>query len=272
MAEFICTTCGIQYPPSDTPPASCTICQEERQFIGPTGQAWTTLPALRRTHFNSFRRYEPGLMGIGTVPAFAIAQRALLVRTSKANILWDCISFIDDATVEIVGALGGISAIAISHPHFYASMIAWSHAFGNVPVYLHADDRRWVMRPDPVIAFWEGETVALDTGLTLLRCGGHFAGGAVLHWSDGGGGKGALLSGDIATVTPAGKLSFMRSYPNHIPLDAGSVGRIAGVLEAWPFEPIYGGWWDRIIPAAGKAALTHSVQRYIAAISHPPVD
>jgi hypothetical protein len=272
MPEFICTTCGTQYPESAAPPATCTICQEERQYVNPLGQSWTTLEAMRRTHFNAFRLHEPGLIGIGTMPAFAIGQRALLLCTAGGNVLWDCISFIDDATVEIVRALGGIGAIAISHPHFYASMVAWSHAFGGAPIHLHADDRQWVMRPDPVVTFWDGKTLDLARGVTLLRCGGHFAGGTVLHWAGGAAGKGALLSGDIATVTPDKRLSFMRSYPNHIPLDAGSVRHIADVLQAWPFEAIYGGWWDRIIAADARSALNHSVQRYLAAISRPPVE
>ncbi len=141
MPAYICTTCGTQYPEADKAPPGCAICQEERQYVNPLGQAWTTLPAMRRTHFNCFRQHEPGLIGIGTMPAFAIGQRALLLRTAAGNILWDCISFIDDATVEIVRSLGGISAIAISHPHFYASMVAWSRAFGDAPIHLHAADR-----------------------------------------------------------------------------------------------------------------------------------
>ena len=55
-------------------------------------------------------------------------------------------------------ALGGSAAIAISHPHYYASMVDWSRAFGGVPIYLHAADRPWVMRPDPAIVLWEGDT------------------------------------------------------------------------------------------------------------------
>ena len=53
--------------------------------------------------------------------------------------------------------MGGIKAIAISHPHYYSSMVEWSRAFGGVPIYLHAADRQWVMRPDHAIVFWEGE-------------------------------------------------------------------------------------------------------------------
>lgn len=272
MPAFICTTCGTQYPESDAAPTGCTICQEERQYVNPLGQAWTTLANLRRTHFNAFRQHEPGLTGIGTTPGFAIAQRALLLRTERGNVLWDCISFIDDATVEIVRALGGVAAIAISHPHYYSSMVEWSHAFGNAPIHLHAADRRWVVRPDPAIDFWEGETRELAAGITLIRCGGHFAGGTVLHWAQGAGGRGALLSGDIVQVGPDKKVSFMRSYPDLIPLDARSVQHIADVLEPWRFDPIYGAWWERIIATGGKHAMAYSVRRYLRAISAPPED
>ncbi len=271
MQTFICTTCGTQYPEAPQPPAGCTICQEERQYVNPLGQSWTTLAALRRTHFNAFRQHEPGLTGIGTTPAFAIAQRALLLRSNAGNILWDCISFVDDATVEIVGALGGIAAIAISHPHYYSSMIEWSQAF-RAPIYLHAADRQWVMRPDAAVTFWDGETRELASGVTLIRCGGHFAGGTVLHWAQGAGGKGALLSGDIVQVGPDKKVSFMRSYPDLIPLDASTVQHIADVLEPWPFDPIYGAWWDRMIATGGKQAMAYSVRRFIDAVTRPPAD
>ena len=98
MPAFICSACGTQYPPSDAPPAQCPVCEDERQYIPPEGQSWTTLERLRISHHNGFRQYEPGLIGIGTQPKFAIGQRALLLCTPEGNILWDCISLIDDAT------------------------------------------------------------------------------------------------------------------------------------------------------------------------------
>ncbi len=269
MPAFICTTCGTQHKPSDAPPGGCAICQEERQYVNPLGQSWTTLEQMRRTHRNAFGGHEPGLIGIGTVPSFAIGQRALLLRTPSGNVLWDCVSFIDDATVEIVAALGGIAAIAISHPHYYAAMVEWSGAFGGAPILLHVADRQWVMRPDPAIAFWEGDTKEIAPGATLIRAGGHFAGGTVLHWATGANGKGALLSGDIVQVGPDKKVSFMWSYPDLIPLDASTVERIAAVLEPWPFEPIYGAWFERIIASGGKQAMAYSVRRYIEAVSRP---
>jgi hypothetical protein len=138
--HFICKTCGTQFPLSEQPPVSCPICLDERQYVGFNGQEWTTPAALQQTHTNEIHPLEPGLTGIGSKPAFAIAQRALLVQSPSGNLLWDCISLIDDATIEAVRELGGLSAIAISHPHYYSSMIDWSRAF-DAPVYLHADDR-----------------------------------------------------------------------------------------------------------------------------------
>jgi hypothetical protein len=272
MPAHVCTTCGTQYPPADAPPDRCVICEEERQYVNPLGQSWTTPEQMRRTHRNAFGQYEPGLIGIGTAPSFAIGQRALLVRLPRGNILWDCISLIDDATTEIVRALGGIAAIAISHPHYYAAMVDWSDAFGGAPIFLHAADRQWVMRPSPAIRFWEGETQGIAPGATLIRAGGHFAGGTVLHWAGGAVGKGALLSGDIVQVGPDKRVSFMRSYPDLIPLDANTVRDIADRLAPWPFEPVYGAWWERTIPSGGKAAIDHSVRRYIAAVTGPLIE
>jgi hypothetical protein len=266
MTAYICTTCGTQYPESTTPPEACPICLDERQYVGPGGQRWTTLEALRTDHRNDMRMHEPNLIGIGTDPKFAIGQRALLIRSSAGNILWDCISFLDEVTIEAVTKLGGISAIAISHPHFYSSMVHWAHIF-NAPIYLHTADKRHVMRPDDSLNFWEGETKSLAEGITLINAGGHFAGGTVLHWAGGCEGRGALLSGDIVNVVQDRRyVSFMYSFPNLIPLPAKTIRRIQASLEPFEFERIYGGWWESITPSRGKAAVSFSAERYIKAL------
>ncbi len=61
-------------------------------------------------------------------------------------------------------------------------------------------------------------------------------------------------------------VSFMRSYPNIIPLSAPAVARIGAMLEPFVFDVIYGAFFDRIIPRGGKAAVERSVARYIAII------
>src|SRR5215470_7699523 len=244
MPNFICTTCGTQYAESGQPPAACAICQDERQYVKATGQQWTTLERLRLTNRNSIKFEEPGLIGIGIEPQFAIGQRALFLRTPKANVLWDCLSLLDEAVVEAIKGLDGISAIAISHPHYYSSMVEWGRAFGGVPIYLHAADRQ-----------------------TLVRCGGHFAGGTVLHWAGGSGGRGALLTGDIIQVVPDRKhVSFMYSYPNYIPLPATAIERIVKAVEPFEFDRVYGAFWDMIIEQDGKAVVQRSAQRYLRAI------
>jgi glyoxylase-like metal-dependent hydrolase (beta-lactamase superfamily II)/DNA-directed RNA polymerase subunit RPC12/RpoP len=267
---YFCATCGAQFSPSASPPARCPVCEDARQYVPRSGQRWVTPSALRRDHRNAFQYEGPGLLGVGTVPSFAIGQRALLVRAAHGahgNVLWDCISLIDDATRDLVGGLGGLAAIAISHPHYYSGMVEWSRALGDVPVYLHEDDREWVMRPDPAVQFWSGETLALAEGLTLVRCGGHFPGGTVLHWSAGADGRGVLLSGDILQVTEDERhVSFMYSYPNLIPLPASRVERIAAALEPFAFEQIYGAWWGRVVRADGKRALEESARRYVNAV------
>ncbi len=263
QTAFICVTCGTQYPPSDAAPANCRICDDERQYVPAGGQRWTDLAAMRRSHFNAWRQHEPNLLGIGTTPSFAIGQRALLIRTKSGNILWDCISFIDEATIALLRGLGGISAIAISHPHYYASMVEFAHAFGAT-IWLHEGDRGEVMRPDPAIRFWSGETHALTDGLTLVNAPGHFDGATMLHWAGGAGGKGALLSGDIFQVVPdRHHVSFMRSYPNLIPLPATAVRKMDAVMRPFAYDRIYGAWWDRCIETGAKHAVAESVERYL---------
>ena len=265
MPLYICTACGTQYPESAQAPAECPICEEERQYVPPRGQTWTTLEALSQSHMNSFHEYDTGLIGIGA--GFAIGQRALLVRTEGGNILWDCVATLDAATVSMIKGLGGLKAIAISHPHFYTTMNEWARAF-DCPIHLNAADQDWIMRKGQAVKLWEGDTLKLWDGVTLVRCGGHFPGGTVMHWATGAGGRGIVCAGDILTVATDRKwLSFMRSYPNFIPLSAREVEHIGKSLEQFRFDMIYGHYFDRVIPKDAKQVLQKSVTRYVAAIN-----
>jgi len=188
------------------------------------------------------------------------------VQTPQGNILWDCVSLIDPGTVSAIWALGGVAAIAISHPHYYTSMVEWSRAFGGIPIYLHADDRKWIMRPDPAIQSWDGERHSLPGGVSIVRCGGHFDGGAVMHWPGGAGGKGTILTGDVIQVVPDRRwVSFMFSYPNLIPLKAAAVKRLVAAIEPFPFERIFGAF-GHVVEEDGSGALKRSAERYLRAI------
>jgi hypothetical protein len=259
----ICATCGTSYSDAPAAPTRCPICDDERQYVPRSGQVWTTPQALATRHVNAWRQLEPNLLEIHTQPQFAIGQRALLLRTADGNILWDCLSLLDEATIALVRGLGGIKVIAISHPHYYSCIQDWAHAFG-AHIYLHASDREWLMRPDPAIRFWDGDDMKLADGITLLRLGGHFAGGTVLHWANGTQRRGALLSGDIVQVGPhPQKVSFLWSYPNMMPLPAAKIRRIASALEPYAFERVYGAFPGRQITENGKAVVLGSAERYI---------
>lgn len=261
---YICTTCGTQFSQTSSIPELCPICTDKRQFVPSEGQQWTTLKELKNKHRNAYQQLEPSLMGIGTEPKFAIGQRALLVRTPQGNVLWDCISLIDDATYELIQGIGGLSAIAISHPHYYSSMVEWSQAFGHVPIYIHLADRQWVMRQSDALFYWQGDMHTINESITLVHCGGHFAGGTVLHWKQGANGRGALLSGDIVQVVPnRDYVSFMYSYPNYMPLPPSRVLHIQQALHPFSFERIYGAWWDSTIQDHGKEVLNRSIQFYL---------
>ena len=266
MEHAICTTCGTQFPASGAPPEGCPICEDDRQYVNQHGQQWTTLAQLQDRHANLVDEVEPGLFGIRTDPGFAIGQQAHLIQGAGGNALWDCISLLDDATVARVEQLGGIQAIAISHPHFFSCMIEWSRAF-DAPIVLHAEHRPWVMRPDDAIQFWDGESREILPGITVVRCGGHFPGSTVLHWEGGAGGQGALFTGDtIMVVSDLRYVSFMYSYPNLIPMNASAVRKIVAAVEPWSFDRLYAAWNGKVVARDAKAAVARSAERYIAHI------
>ena len=263
MTIFLCKACGTSYPDAPEPPEGCPICLDERQFVPATGQAWIDRSSLAEGHRNAWQRHEPNLFSVQTVPAFAINQRAFLLRTPEGNVLWDCITLFDRATEELVRGLGGIRAIAISHPHYYTTMQDWASAF-DAPVHLHADDRRFCMRPGPTVDFWQGDTLDVLPGVRLVRAGGHFPGGTVLHWTGTTDGGGVLMAGDIVQVTPGARAaSFMWSYPNMLPLSAGTVRQVAARLAPWRFERIYGAFIGQDVAGGGSGLVARSAARYI---------
>lgn len=273
MEHYLCTTCGTQYAPSFSEPDQCLICEDERQYVNWHGQSWTTMAALSDSYSNTIRQLEPNLYGISIEPTLGIGQRALLVRSAGGNVLWDCLPLIDEATIRFIEQLGGLKAIAISHPHFYGSMVEWSKAFGKVPVYIHAADRDWVMRPAEEINFWEGDRLPLWDDMQLIRCGGHYPGSSVMHYGGGGGGRGALFTSDTLQVTMDRRyVSFMQSFPNLIPLSGEKVIGIAHQLQDVAYDRIYGGWFERNILSNAKEAVEQSVHRYLRAIGQQGIN
>lgn len=268
MTVWICATCGLEHADTPAPPEKCAICSDERQYIPETGQAWNTLADVQRDRSARIVDLEPDLHGIVVSPKAGIGHRPLIVCTPDGNVLWDAPGFFDDDLLDGIRQLGGLAAIASSHPHLTGLSISISHAFGGIPVYYGEDDREWVRRPDPVIRFWRDQQEILP-GVRLVQCGGHFTGSAVLHWANGAGGMGALLVGD--TIRPnvdRSTVSFMRSYPNLIPLPESAIRRIVGAVEPLAYDRIYGGFDGELIRSGGPRAVSYSADRYIRWISN----
>jgi hypothetical protein len=260
VASCVCATCGVE---SEDPPEVCPICADERQHVPRPGQRWTSLAELAMSSYElEIRELEPGLFGVHRKPEFAIGQWSMLLQTSDGNLLWDPPNFLDDQVADRIRQLGGIVAVAASHPHVFGVQVSWSHAFGSVPVWVNVADERWLQRRDPVIRTWSGAQDVLP-GVRLVRCGGHFPGSAIVHWQRGACGRGVLLTGDtIADVAAVGWVTFMRSYVNRIPLSAAGVERIVDRLEPYDYERLYtlnGGTVDR----DAKAVVRRSADRYI---------
>ena len=117
-----------------------------------------------------------------------------------------------------------------------------------MPIYLHADDHKWITPPYDGIVTWAGESREISDNIRLWHTGGHFAGATILHWRKVADRKGALFAGDIAIVAMDRRsASFMYSFPNYIPMNEAAVLRIADVVAPLTFERI-------------------SVRRYLAAI------
>ncbi|KAI1809528.1 beta-lactamase-like protein [Poronia punctata] len=257
---LICATCGTQFPTEDRQKVTtCFICDDPRQYTPPTGQAFTTLGELRsQGHENTFTpiSVDPdNLIAINTQPKVAIGQRAILVRTPEGNVLFDCITYLDDETVARIRELGGLKAIVISHPHFYTANLLWARTF-DCPVYVAAEDKQWLAQRDEKYQIFLTETATEVFGTTVLKLGGHFPGSVVLLR------QGRLLVADTLYMTPAGlgsweadavgtarsrpqglnSFSFMWSIPNMIPLGPDDIERMWAILKDYEFSSAHGGF------------------------------
>ncbi len=266
MERWICTACGTQFSERERPPAVCPICADDRQPPNVNFEQWTTLGHLSTVGSVRVEELEPGLTAIAAEPGFAIGQHPTLARTPAGNVLWDCMAYLDDDVERAVRDLGGLTAMAISHPHFHGSMVEWADRF-DVPIHIHADHRAWVMRPSPRIRFWAGDTLELVPGATVVRLGGHFPGSAVLHWEHAADGRGVLLTSDTIYPLPASRrVTFMYSYPNMLPLPAVEVARIREAIAPYAFDRIYSSWFGRGIGPGARETVLASADSYLAAL------
>ncbi|WP_431473582.1 hypothetical protein [Ornithinimicrobium sp. W1665] len=151
-----------------------------------------------------------------------------------------------------------------SHPHMYGCQLEWARAFGAT-VHVAEADRDWVRRwgDHGEIVTWS-EPFDVLPGIRVLQPGGHFPGSSVAVWAAGAEGRGVLLSGDTCKAVPdAGWVSFMRSFPNLLPLSAAVVTRVADTLAGLSFDRLYDNFGMQV-PADARSVVDRSAQRYAA--------
>lgn len=177
------------------------------------------------------------MITIYTVPKLAIGQRAFLCLGDAAsgNVLWDCVTYLDEETVQHVKALGGIRAIVISHPHYFSTSAQWAEVF-DCDLFIAAEDQQWLGNrgTNHRLKLWEGDKLYLpyargssdvsdESDLVVVKTGGHFPGSSVLWWKS----MKKLLIADTIMIVPSGlyhvdrlpgtsSFSFMWSYPNYV--------------------------------------------------------
>jgi hypothetical protein len=256
---WVCENCGVEHAGAV---GVCVICSDERQWVPARGQKWATLEELAQAGRRvRIAELEPDLFGITVEPKVGIGQQTHLVRTSAGNLLWDPVGYLDAEAVNRVRELGDVTAIAASHPHMFGVQVEWGKALGGVSVLVSEADVQWVQRPDPAIKTWSGRH-EIAPGLVLHQVGGHFPGSSILHWREGAGGKGVLFVSDTIHANPdRATVTFMRSYPNRIPLSPAVVERITQAVEELPFDRLYDNF-GRTIEADAGAAVSRSAERY----------
>lgn len=258
---LVCTACGTQFPTSDRQQLkTCFICDDQRQFTLPTGQAFTTLDELRLRNKNTWTPFKGDnrFISIVTEPKVGIGQRAIFIKTPKGNVLWDCITLLDDETIAKIKELGGLKAIVISHPHYYTTHVEWARVF-DCPVFLAKEDKQWTTQISGHQVFVEETELDLPidgqpSGVKVLKLGGHFPGSFVSLYD------GHLLIADTLVTTPSGlgswdtdalgvartrpkgmtSYAFMWSIPNMIPLRPSELERMWSILKKYDFSSTHG--------------------------------
>ncbi|KAK6074081.1 hypothetical protein SCUP234_08408 [Seiridium cupressi] len=280
---LVCSTCGTQFSMTDRNSLkTCFICDDPRQYTPKTGQSFTTLGDIRGQHKNTFHPFpsDPDtFISVVTEPKCAIGQRAILIRTPKGNVLWDCITLLDDETIQKIRELGGLAAIVISHPHYYSTHVEWARAF-DCPVYLAAEDKQWTTQSSSHQVFLTEADVEIQiagspSGVQVLKLGGHFPGSLVVLY------KSRLLIADTLMTTPAGlgnwdvdalgetreggrpaglnSYSFMWSIPNMIPLAPEEIQRMWSILNKYEYISTHGAFLGTDVIGKDKGEMKRRV-------------
>lgn len=89
MHHPICSTCGTQFACAAPVLAACPIGEDDRQYVGWGGQAWTTHEALAKTHGLKLAD-DDGVAGITHEPGFPAGRCSRATRCRWRPIVATC--------------------------------------------------------------------------------------------------------------------------------------------------------------------------------------
>ncbi|NUL47362.1 hydrolase [Cellulosimicrobium funkei] len=280
----MCATCGVEQAGifAEDVLAVCAICADDRQWVPADGQRWATIGELRASGATTeVAELEPNLWAVRVSGGVGIGQHAKILITEAGNLMVDVPAYIDRTAVDAVMGLGGLAGIIASHPHMYGAQSAWAEACGGkrgpVPVYISEPDAGWLARRPANTIVWSGSLTPLSgqpgqpgqtsqpelTGspVTASQPGGHFPGSVVVHFT-GQDGAGVLLAGDTVGVARDRKsATFMRSFPNYLPLSGAVARRIARHLDRYDYERLYDNF-SGVISSDASAVVHRSARRH----------
>ncbi|MEO6869225.1 MAG: hypothetical protein ABI168_06250 [Ginsengibacter sp.] len=187
-------------------------------------------------------------------------QRAFLI-LAGGNILWDCVSLLNEQTIDFIKSKGGLNAIAFSHPHYYSTMNEWATNF-DCPIYIHKNDEQWIMNKGSHVKVWTGTERGLWDNIQIVNIGGHFPGSSILHIAANSH-NGIILCGDSLYISPSKRhIAVMHSYPNQIPLPLHEVNRIKKQIQDIEFDTMYGAFDFQNLYQNAQNILIDSMKKY----------
>lgn len=260
VRHWQCAGCAVEFPPGPEPAGQCPICADERQYIPGGTQRWVSTEELVAAgHDLEFTTLEPGLTAV-TAPEVGIGQSGLLLETAAGSLLFDVPGIITDEAVRRISERGPLRAIVASHPHMYGVQQQYSQALGEPPIYVARKDAEWVQYSSNAVVEWD-ESFEVLPGVWLHQTGGHFPGSTVALWRTGAEGRGVLLAGDAIFPVADGNVTFLRSYPNRIPLSAAVVRRLAARVGELEFDRLYNNF-SSVVPRDAQRIVQFSAERY----------
>jgi len=158
--------------------------------------------------------------------------------------------------------MGGLKAIAFSHPHYYSNMSEWAQTF-NCPVYIHEFDEQWISYKSEFIRLWNGDFKLLRDGINIIHIGGHFPGSCVLRLPTAGG-KGTIFCGDTFYIAPSKRhIAVMHSYPNQILLPKDDFITVYKRSAGLEFDILLGAFERQNLTENAQLIFTNSMKRYL---------